>query len=121
MKVTNVKTGISYSVHFHANNKVPTYFDAGVRSVPATVDGNRTRLVLHPTRDTSNRVNFQTFDAEGKVTNCAVDNASFWDEVNAAVVAKSKATWTLVTGKPAKPEAEAEKPSEAAETATAAA
>lgn len=117
MRVINTKTGKSYSVHFHAYNKVPTYFEAGAKSVPATVDGNKTKLVIHPTRETSNRVNFQLFDAEGKVTNVAVDNPEFWSEVNTAVEAKSKAVWQLTTATGRRKAEATEAPAVAAEAA----
>lgn len=95
MKLKNTKTGETFSIHFHANNKVPTYFEAGEKSVPATVNGEKTKLVLNPKRATSNRVNFQYTSDKGVLVNAAVDNDVFWTQINELVEKKSKAVVAL--------------------------
>ena len=94
----------SFSVHFHANNKKPAYFDAAQRAYKnATINGEKAILVLHPKRDSSNRVNFIVGDK-----NVAVDNEKFRNFVAGLITAQStrKLTITTAEGRVVKAKAE---------------
>lgn len=108
-RLVNTVTKESFSIHFHADNKKPSYFDEAKRSRKVTLDGKPAVFVMHPTRDTSNRVNFQIGEGK-KLRNVAVDNAKFWD----AVMAAKDNTLQFETAEGRATKAEAEKAAPAA-------
>ena len=102
---TGKDTSKSFSVRVH--DKKPSYFDAAEKSLTATIDGVKQKLVLHPKRETSNRVNFQSAKPD---TWLFVDN----DELHKLVREGGNLVFTTAEGRAAKVEAKAETKSEGA-------
>jgi len=99
----NGKETKSFAARVH--DKKPAYFDGSDKRRAASINGKQAELVLHPKRESSDRVNF----AGGKGQWLFVDNKELRD----IVAAKSTAKLEFVTreGRAPKPAAEAaEKP-----------
>lgn len=84
------------------HDKKPSYMDAAEKSKAVTIDGKPAKLVLHPKRETSNRVNFT---GTKKDTWFYVDS----DELHAMIAAKGGKALTFKTaeGRAANPAKEA--------------
>lgn len=73
----NIKSGASFGVRVH--DKKPSYFDAAAKAKAVKIDDVERLMILHPTRETSNRVNFATKDEPD--TWYFVDNDALWNAI----------------------------------------
>lgn len=101
-RLVNTKTKASFAVRVHT--KKPSYFDGSEKRKRVTIDGQQMEMVLHPKRESSNRVNFQSLkDAD---TWLFVDNDDLRDAV---LEAKNGAlSFEIAEGRQKKAEAKAE-------------
>lgn len=84
--------GKSFSARPHG--KKPSYFDAAEKSLKVTIDGKPNTLVMHPKKETGNRVNFTVRENEWLF----VDS----DELAALVKGGGKLVFTTAHGRVAK-------------------
>lgn len=111
MRIVNNKTQESFAVRVHG--KKPSYFDSSEARRTVTLNGKQADLVLHPKKETGNRVNFASPKGD---TWYYVDN----DALAALVRQKGNAKLEFVTAEGRAPKAEAKATPEAAPKAAAA-
>lgn len=77
MILVNKKTGVRYSCGVLLNNKETRYFQTSDKVLNVTINGQKAKLVLNPTR-INNRTNFAVADKKGKIINFWSDNKDLY-------------------------------------------
>lgn len=99
--IINTKAGketIARSFSARPHGKKPSYFDAAEKATKATINGHATSLVMHPKKETGNRVNFDGQFAGKKGEYYFVDS----DELAALVRQGGTLTCTTAEGREVK-------------------
>lgn len=112
MRLVNVKTNESFAIRPHG--KMPSYFETSDKRRKATIDGKEMDLVLHPKKETGNRVNFKSLTKKDEYL--FVDD----DALAALVRAKGNAKLEFVTREGRAPKAPTTEAQPATETKAAA-
>lgn len=104
---TKTAAAVTKSFAARVHDKKPSYFDEATKSLTVTIDGAKQKLVLHPKRESSNRVNFA---AAKPNTWMFVDS----DELHKIVREGGNLVFTTAEGRAAKVEVKAEAEAEGA-------